>query len=189
LNGFADLTPEEKDLLISQCEAKLTQYLEKRGEKVWQHRTLAAAYISGTKKYEVLKRAKFRCELCGIPADEKALEVDHIEPRKWGGLDDLNNLQALCYTCNASKRDRDNTDFRKVAESYKTRQDGCPFCNISEKAIVAENRLVWAIRDAFPVTDLHTLLIAKRHVESYFDLYQPELTAMHSLLGGCRQTS
>jgi hypothetical protein len=44
--GFADLTPEETNLLISQCEAKLAQYLEKRGEKVWQHRTLAAAYIS-----------------------------------------------------------------------------------------------------------------------------------------------
>jgi 5-methylcytosine-specific restriction endonuclease McrA len=98
LNGFADLTREQTNLLISECEAKLAQYLEKRGEKVWQHRTLAAAYISGTKKYEVLKRAKFRCELCGVSADEKALEVDHIEPRKWGGLDDLNNLQALCYT-------------------------------------------------------------------------------------------
>ena len=50
LNGFADLTREETNLLISQCEAKLAQYREKRGEKLWEHRTLAAAYISGTKK-------------------------------------------------------------------------------------------------------------------------------------------
>jgi diadenosine tetraphosphate (Ap4A) HIT family hydrolase len=28
--------------------------------------------------------------------------------------------------------------------------------------------------------------IPKRHIESYFDLYQPELTAMHSLLAAMR---
>jgi ATP adenylyltransferase len=182
LNGFPELSPEEANRLIEQCESKLEQYLEKRGDLVWQHRTKPGEYVSGTKRYEVLKRAKFRCELCGVSAEEKALEVDHIEPRNWGGEDDLSNLQALCYTCNASKRDRDNTDFRKIAELYKAKQPGCLFCQNDEKAVVAENRLVYAIRDGFPVTKLHTLLIPKRHVESYLDLFQPEINAVHSLL-------
>ena len=50
--------------------------------RVWFARE---GYIPGTLRYEILKRAKFRCELCGISADEKALEVDHIVPRNRGG--------------------------------------------------------------------------------------------------------
>jgi hypothetical protein len=35
---------------------------------------------------------------------QRALEVDHIMPRNHGGSDDLSNLQALCFRCNAGKR-------------------------------------------------------------------------------------
>jgi hypothetical protein len=35
---------------------------------------------------------------------QRALEVDHIVPRNRGGSDDLSNLQALCFRCNAAKR-------------------------------------------------------------------------------------
>jgi ATP adenylyltransferase len=51
----------------------------------------------------------------GVNAEERALEVDHIVPRNKGGPDDLSNLQALCYRCNAMKRDRDDTDFKPGA--------------------------------------------------------------------------
>lgn len=87
---------------------------------------MSEGYISGTIRYEVLKRAKFRCELCGVSAEIKALEVDHIVPRNKGGSDDPSNFQALCYSCNAMKRDRDDTDFRKVVESYQHRERGLP---------------------------------------------------------------
>ena len=30
--------------------------------------------------------------------------MDHIVPRNQGGSDDLSNLQALCFRCNAGKR-------------------------------------------------------------------------------------
>jgi ATP adenylyltransferase len=63
-----------------------------------------------------LSRARYRCELCGVSAEHKALEVDHIIPRNKGGTDGVSNFQALCYSCNAIKRDRDNTDFRAIAE-------------------------------------------------------------------------
>jgi 5-methylcytosine-specific restriction endonuclease McrA len=61
--------------------------------------------------------ARYPCELCGVFAEVRALQVDHIVPRSRGGTDDPDNLQALCYRCNSMKRDRDTTDFRGVRES------------------------------------------------------------------------
>jgi diadenosine tetraphosphate (Ap4A) HIT family hydrolase len=80
------------------------------------------------------------------------------------------------------KRDRDDTDFRGVMETYGLREPGCPFCDVESAKIVAENRLCFAIMDKFPVTERHTLIIPKRHVAKYFELYQPELNAAQSLL-------
>lgn len=80
------------------------------------------------------------------------------------------------------KRDRDTTDFRGVRESYGYRQPGCPFCEIPADTVVEENELAYAVRDAFPVTSLHTLVIPKRHVRGYSELGQPELNACHRLL-------
>src|SRR4029078_1083679 len=45
-----------------------------------------------------------------------------------------------------------------------------------------ENELCYAVRDLYPVTELHTLVIPQRHVGDYFDLYQPERNAIHGLL-------
>jgi 5-methylcytosine-specific restriction endonuclease McrA len=43
--------------------------------------------ISGPLQYQVLKRAKGRCELCHISGKVKALQVDHIKPRSKGASD------------------------------------------------------------------------------------------------------
>jgi ATP adenylyltransferase len=181
LPHFDELSKGEINELISLCQTKIDEYIDKRGRKIWEHRTKSSGYISGTIRYEVFKRAKFRCELCGVSAEDKALEADHILPRNGGGSDDISNLQALCYSCNAMKRDRDNTDFRGIADSYANREAGCIFCE-HDRPVIAENELAIAFRDGFPVTPLHTLVIPKRHVADYFDLYQPELNAINQLL-------
>jgi diadenosine tetraphosphate (Ap4A) HIT family hydrolase/5-methylcytosine-specific restriction endonuclease McrA len=168
--------------LVELCEKKLTEYEAKRGEQIWHHRKLSSGYISGTLRFDVLKKAQFHCELCGISADIRALEVDHIVPRNLGGTDDPNNLQALCYSCNSMKRDRDETDFGKVRESFNLRVEDCPFCNLPKERILYENELAVAIRDAFPVTPLHTLVIPKRHVTEIFDLSRPETNAYNELM-------
>ena len=187
LPRFRELTPEQITQLEQLCQAKIDEYIAKRGDAIWSHRTKSAGYISGTIRYEVLKRAKFRCELCGISAAEKALEVDHIVRRNTGGSDDISNLQSLCYSCNAMKRDRDDTDFRSVIDSYADRDAKCVFCQLPTERMVAENELAIAFRDLYPVTEGHTIVIPKRHVSDFFDLYQPERNAIQALLEQQRQ--
>ena len=178
---FAELTDEEAAELINTCDLKLEEFVSKRGDAAWSHRTKSSGYISGSIRFNILKRARSRCELCGISAERKALEVDHIVPRNKGGSDDPSNLQALCYSCNAMKRDTDSTDFRGWFDSYSARDESCPFCNV-DRELVAENELAVAFRDLYPVTPLHTLIIPKRHVADYFGLYQPELNAINELI-------
>jgi len=186
LKDFESLSAEEVIQLQSYCLQKIDEYIAKRGDAIWSHRRKSSGYVSGTARYEILKRAKFRCELCGVSADQKALEVDHILPRNRGGGDEIHNLQALCYSCNSSKRDKDDTDFRGVAQEYARRQEGCVFCELPSDRVVGENELAVAFLDAYPVTEGHTLVIPKRHVEDYFGLFQPELNAINALLAAQR---
>ena len=150
------LSSRERNELVRLCDTAINTYLQKRGTAVYDHRRAAL-------RHEVLKRAGFRCELCGVSADERAIEVDHIVPRKHGGEDDLTNLQALCFKCNANKGARDDADFRVIREGINARQPDCIFCNIPDKRIIASNPLAFAIRDKHPVAELHTLVIPKRH--------------------------
>ena len=52
--------------------------------------------------------------------------------------------------------------------------NNCLFCNIEEDRIVHEYKHFYIIRDAFPVTPLHSLIITKRHVVSYFQCSKEE---------------
>ena len=185
LPGADTLTENQLDELIRLCEESISEYETKRNGGHWKHRRRNRNAISGSIRYEVLKRAKFRCELCGVPADEKALEVDHIHPKSLGGIDSLVNYQALCYTCNSQKRNTDDEDFRSFKDLYDHRESECLFCNvpsIESHRIISDNELAYAIRDGFAVTEGHTLVIPKRHVIDYFGLTQPELNAVNKLL-------
>jgi ATP adenylyltransferase len=103
LVGFEDLSHGQIETLIGLCRQRLGEYIDKRGDDIWSHRSRTSGYISESLRYEVLKAANGRCELCGVPAEERFLEVDHIVPRSRGGTDDLTNLQALCFRAIRSK--------------------------------------------------------------------------------------
>src|SRR5262249_9207019 len=100
---------------------------------------------------------------------------------------DSANLQALCWLCNTNKGAGDATDFGRVRDAYEVRDAACLFCSVSTEAIVASNSLAFAIRDRFPVTSLHTLVISRRHVSDYFELHDSEVRAMHRLLHEVRE--
>ena len=58
----------------------------------------------------------------------------------------------------------------------------CLFCNIPTVRIVLENELAYAVRDGYPVTEMHSLIIPKRHIQDYFDLTKEELIACDQLI-------
>ena len=61
------------------------------------------------------------------------------------------------------------------------------FCNIEKGRVIAENELVYATLDGFAVTPLHTLIVPKRHVATYFDLGQSEINACNKLMAELKQ--
>ena len=130
----------------------------------------------------MLRDAKSRCLLCGVLEGQRFLTVDHIVPKKFGGSDDIDNLQALCNICNSAKNASDNADLRNVSKSYEHRVPGCPLCETSTKTLLSENALCYSIEDSVSMTSGHLLIVPKRHVADYFSLYQPELNAIHRLL-------
>ena len=185
LEGVNSLSKVEITELIELCEARITEYEAKRDGAQWDHRKRGRRPVSGTIRYEVLKRAEGRCELCGISNEEKSLEVDHITPKSLGGKDDIANYQALCFTCNAQKNNKDDTDFRDINAQYEYREKDCLFCQIqtvNRKRVVDENTLAYAIRDGFEVTKHHTLFMPKRHAKDYFALTQAEINAINQLI-------
>jgi diadenosine tetraphosphate (Ap4A) HIT family hydrolase len=58
----------------------------------------------------------------------------------------------------------------------------CPFCTLPAARIVDENELAVVVRDAFPVSPGHTLIIPRRHVGSFFELTADERASLLALL-------
>jgi len=58
----------------------------------------------------------------------------------------------------------------------------CIFCNMDQSRIIDSNDFCYVIRDIYPVTELHTLIIPHRHVSSYFELTEQEQSSLFTLL-------
>jgi len=175
------MTLEQKAEIKKLCEQKIQEFIVSRGLSIWDYRLLDDTLISDTLRYQILREAKGRCALCGITKDDKPLDIDHIIPKAKGGKTVYENLQVLCSTCNRTKRDTDDTDFRKIiAEEYK---EDCIFCKKAKGGkILHENDYAFATLDGYPVSEGHTLIIPKRHFSDYFDITQKEHIAVHDII-------
>lgn len=64
----------------------------------------------------------------------------------------------------------------------------CPFCNpYSERELIVESDIAFAIFDKFPVSLGHTLIIPKRHCANYFDLNFSEQSDCFLMLNEVKQ--
>lgn len=64
----------------------------------------------------------------------------------------------------------------------------CPFCELEAPRIFAACKCAVAIKDVFPVTPGHALVIPRRHVSSIYDLTDGEQAAIWAFVGKVRQT-
>lgn len=62
----------------------------------------------------------------------------------------------------------------------------CPFCAIPESAWLGQNELAYWVHDIAPSAPGHALVIPKRHVASFFDLYSEERAAILALINEAR---
>ena len=58
----------------------------------------------------------------------------------------------------------------------------CIFCNIEEKRVLYSNDEFYIIKDNFPVSRGHLLIISKEHRENYFALTDQEKYSLNNML-------
>jgi diadenosine tetraphosphate (Ap4A) HIT family hydrolase len=68
-----------------------------------------------------------------------------------------------------------------------TNYSACPFCNLSKDRVIDEDRHFVVIRDGYPITLAHTLVIPKRHVGSIFELEEEERETLFSVLEAAKE--
>jgi len=65
-----------------------------------------------------------------------------------------------------------------MTDSTPPSTNACPFCRPDKARVILETDAVVAIRDAYPITDGHALVIPRQHVWSIFDLNEVEQDAL-----------
>ena len=66
-------------------------------------------------------------------------------------------------------------------------EKNCIFCNLEPDRIISESDYTLTIRDGFPVSQGHTLIIPKRHVQSFFELQASEKAAVLQALDEAKE--
>lgn len=67
------------------------------------------------------------------------------------------------------------------------RQDECPFCKLDPAQVLMSNTHAVAFRDAFPISNGHTLVVPKQHAESLFELHPEVQESLWSLVAVVRR--
>lgn len=73
-----------------------------------------------------------------------------------------------------------------AAASNTAQVGSCPFCTLDQSRMVATNKHGMVLRDLYPVSEGHTLVIPRRHIASWFDASDEEQAALMQLLRNAR---
>ena len=180
------LSFQQKAEIRRLCEHRMQEFMQKRGLKIWDYRLMDNP-VPDSLRYRVLQSSDGRCALCGASKKEQPLDVDHIKPRSKGGQTKLENLQVLCARCNRAppppppKGNKDDTDFR--GELGIDVDADCPFCGErARRKAVEDCGTCLAMRDAYPVSEGHLLVIPIRHTRDFFTMTERERADANNLL-------
>ena len=58
----------------------------------------------------------------------------------------------------------------------------CILCKIRKEELQFENQLAYSSKDSYPVSEFHSLIVPKRHVETYFELTKDEILSCNELI-------
>ena len=61
-------------------------------------------------------------------------------------------------------------------------KNNCIFCSKEKLNIIYEDDIFFVIRDSFPVTKDHTLIILNNHDKTYFDLRDKDILQLNNIL-------
>ena len=64
----------------------------------------------------------------------------------------------------------------------KNPNNPCIFCETRKEELQFENQLAYSSIDSYPVSEFHSLIVPKRHVETYFELTNDEIQACNELI-------
>jgi ATP adenylyltransferase len=62
----------------------------------------------------------------------------------------------------------------------------CPFCDLPEDRVFAQDELAVALWDRYPVCPGHALIIPRRHIPTWFDATEPEQSALLALVNAAK---
>ncbi len=66
-------------------------------------------------------------------------------------------------------------------------EPACPFCTPDAERVFYRGERVFALWDAFPVSDGHALIVTKRHVATWFDASRDEQADLLTALAVARE--
>lgn len=83
----------------------------------------------------------------------------------------------------------DQPDFKARGEADPDFREGCLFCELPPDRfeVIDENELCMTLKDSYPVTEGHCLIIPRRHAENWFDMNAAEVTAANELMHRSRE--
>ena len=60
--------------------------------------------------------------------------------------------------------------------------ESCPFCQVNPRSVTLVGKYASVVREPYPISVGHVLIVPHRHVGSFFDLTVPEVTDIVTLL-------
>ena len=98
--------------------------------------------LSKAERIQIYDKCNRRCAYCGYDLEYKDMQVDHANPLRCGGADEMSNMIPACRSCNHYKATLTVEEYRKYIESIPDRlnRDSIPFAVGKRFGVVSENR-------------------------------------------------
>ena len=98
--------------------------------------------INKSERLQIYDKCNHRCAYCGCDLEYKNMQVDHAQPLRCGGADEMNNMLPACRSCNHYKATLTVEKYRRYIEGIPERlsRDSIPFSVGKRFGVVEEHQ-------------------------------------------------